>query len=80
MLTLPNTRLLTVGADRNRGVAPCGLDMQHRALTIADAFGHADVDKKDEAVPLEHLAGVALLPVFKENGLVLMALNEVRHP
>ena len=52
-------------------------DVQDRAVAIADAFGHTNINKKQQAAPLEHLAGIALLPVFEDDLLMLMALHQV---
>ena len=61
----------------------CGLltvfvpDVQDRALAIADALAHSNIDEENQSVPLKHLAGVALLPVLENNLLMLMALHQV---
>jgi hypothetical protein len=76
-LTLPEAGLRTVGVERKRLLAVVVPDVQNLAVAIADAFAHTNVDQEKQSPPLEHPAGAALLPVFKDDLLMLMALDQV---
>jgi len=74
---IPEVHRLAVGADRGSMVSTRSLDMQNGSLAVTHIFTHADIDQKEQAVPLKHFPRVAPLSVLEEGVLMLMALHKV---